>query len=87
MIKYDVTVEEFSGDITRTTWKVEGKRHRLDGPAIEDSDGYKAYYVEGTELSEEEFLLKTQPIKKMTVSEIEEKFGFKVEIISEQEIK
>ncbi len=63
MIKYDVTVEEFRG-FTITTWKVEGKRHRLDGPAVEWLNGYKAYWVEGTELSEEEFLLKTQPIKK-----------------------
>ena len=66
---------------------VEGKLHRLDGPAVEYSDGDKWYYVEGIQLSEEEFLLKTQPTKKMTVSEIEEKFGFKVEIVSEQEIK
>ncbi len=58
MIKYDVTVEEFSGDVTRTIWKVDGERHRLDGPAVEWSDGDKSYWVEGIKLSEEEFYIR-----------------------------
>jgi hypothetical protein len=28
------------------TWKLDGKYHRLDGPAIEDS-GYKAWCIDG----------------------------------------
>ena len=28
-------------------WYVEGKHHRLDGPAIEYADGSKFWYVEG----------------------------------------
>jgi hypothetical protein len=28
------------------TWCVNGKRHRLDGPAIEDTDGAKLWYVD-----------------------------------------
>ena len=32
-----------------------GKLHRLDGPAIEISNGYKAWYVEGNKLTEQQF--------------------------------
>ena len=28
-------------------WYLNGKRHREDGPAIEDTDGYKAWYLNG----------------------------------------
>jgi hypothetical protein len=28
-------------------WYLNGKRHRVDGPAIEDPDGYKAWFVDG----------------------------------------
>ena len=32
----------------RTVWfNMEGQRHRIDGPAIEGSDGYKAWWIEG----------------------------------------
>ena len=34
--------------------------HRLDGPAVEYADGYVEYYIEGIELSEQEFLTRTQ---------------------------
>jgi hypothetical protein len=27
------------------SWWVDGKRHRFDGPAIDWSDGYKAWYI------------------------------------------
>jgi hypothetical protein len=36
-------------------WYVKGKRHRLDGPAIEYSDGSKYWYVEGKKLTFEQF--------------------------------
>jgi hypothetical protein len=26
-------------------WYINGKRHRTDGPAIEDSNGYTAWYI------------------------------------------
>jgi len=28
-------------------WQVDGKLHRIDGPAYEDCDGSKAWYVDG----------------------------------------
>jgi len=36
-------------------WYQNDKLHRLDGPAVEYSDGYKEWYIEGKQLSEEEF--------------------------------
>ena len=37
-------------------WYQNGQLHRVDGPAIEYSDGSKKWYIEGNELTEEEFL-------------------------------
>jgi hypothetical protein len=46
-------IEYASGD---KSWYQNGKRHRLDGPAIEyDRSTFKAWYIEGQELTEEEF--------------------------------
>jgi transcription elongation factor len=42
-ITYEVTVF----DNGRREWRFNGKLHRLDGPAVEDGDGYKAWYVDG----------------------------------------
>jgi len=32
-----------------------GKYHREDGPALEYADGYKAWYLNGKEFTEQEF--------------------------------
>lgn len=52
--EYQVTVYN-SSDVE---WYQNGKLHRTDGPAVEDSDGSKEWYLEGKELTEQEF--KTQ---------------------------
>ena len=36
-------------------WYKDGKRHRLDGPAVEYANGTKHWYVDDKEYSEEEF--------------------------------
>jgi len=41
MIEYTVKVSA-NGD---KEWCLNGKRHREDGPAVEDADGYKAWYL------------------------------------------
>ena len=41
-------------------WFLNGEYHREDGPAVEYADGYVEYYIEGIELSEQEFLTRTQ---------------------------
>jgi len=37
--------------------------HREDGPAIEHSDGYKEWYVDGKELTEAQFINRNRPKK------------------------
>ena len=43
MIEYTVKVNK----IGETFWKLNGKRHREDGPAIEFADGRKSWYING----------------------------------------
>jgi hypothetical protein len=40
---------------TKRWYNEEGKYHRIDGPAIEWSDGYKEWWVNGVRYTEEEF--------------------------------
>jgi hypothetical protein len=51
MQEYNVKVYD-NGD---RGWRHNGELHRLDGPAVEGADGYKAWYIEGKQLTEEEF--------------------------------
>jgi hypothetical protein len=51
MQEYNVKVYD-NGD---RGWRYKGELHRLDGPAVEGVDGYKAWYIEGKQLTEEEF--------------------------------
>ena len=51
MQEYNVKVYD-NGD---RDWRHNGELHRLDGPAVEGADGYKAWYIEGKQLTEEEF--------------------------------
>ena len=62
------------------SWYQNGKRHRIDGAAIEYS-GDKAWYINGEELTEEEFIAATQPAIEMTVADIEKLVGKHVKII------
>ena len=74
MITYKVTVDEL-GDVR---WYNENdKLHRLDGPAFECPDGYKEWYIESIEYTEEQFLAKIESMnrpcngKKVTVEGVE----------------
>ena len=51
MEEYTVTV----GDNGDKFWYQNDKLHRLDGPAFEDADGGKSWYIDGKRLTEEEF--------------------------------
>ena len=59
MKTYTVKVYE-DGD---RCWYQNGKLHRLDGPAIEWADGTRQWWINGKQLSEEEF---NQQTKKTT---------------------
>lgn len=41
-------------------WVRRNKRHRTDGPAIEYADGRKEWWIDGKELTEEQFNKRTQ---------------------------
>jgi hypothetical protein len=61
-------------------WFLNGELHREDGPAVEYSDGTKSWYLNWIQLSEAEFLNKTQIIE-MTVEEISNALGKNIKII------
>ena len=62
-------------------WYINGELHREDGPAIEWADGDKCWYLDGKEYTEQEFLAKTNPVKELTVAEIEKLLGYSVKVI------
>ena len=62
-------------------WYLNGRLHRLDGPAIEYADGYKEWWLNGKNYTEEEFIAKTQPVKELTVAEIEKLLGYTIKVV------
>ena len=78
MKTYKVTVD--NGGTIR--WHNErGQLHREDGPAVELANGYKAWYLNGQFLTEEEFNKRTQPHQEMTVAQLEQELGYKIKIV------
>jgi len=61
-------------------WCQNGQLHRMDGPALEYANGDKWWYINGQELTETEFLARTQP-KELTMDEIAQRFGIPVELL------
>jgi len=61
-------------------WYQNGQLHRLDGPAIELANGAKLWHINGENLSEREFLTRTQS-RELTMDEIAQKFGIPVELL------
>ena len=64
-------------------WYLNGKLHREDGPAIEYANGYKLWYLNDKEYTEAEFNAKMNPVKELSVSDIEKLLGYKVKIVKE----
>ena len=50
MIEYTVKVYD-----NRTEWRLNGKLHREDGPAIEYANGVKSWYLDDREYSESDY--------------------------------
>jgi hypothetical protein len=48
MIEYQVQVDDNS-----TTWRLNGQRHRVDGPAVESANGHKMWYHHGQQHRED----------------------------------
>ena len=62
-------------------WYRNGLRHREDGPAIEYTDGSNRWYLNGIWLLESEFNARMNPVKELTVAEIEKLLGYSVKIV------
>ena len=62
-------------------WYLNGQLHREEGPAIEREDGRKYWFLNSKEYTEEEFLKQTQPVKELTVAEIESLLGHRVKVV------
>jgi hypothetical protein len=77
-IKYEVEVYE-DGD---KHWYLNGKRHREDGPAVEDSNGSKFWFLNDEPLTEEEFNERMTPTVEMTIDEMEKVLGRKVSMLN-----
>ncbi len=77
--KYKVTVDT-TGTI-RIYKPGTDELHRLYGPAVEYLSGAAGYWIDGKELTEEQFKKKTAPAKEMTIAEIEALLGHSVKIV------
>ena len=64
-------------------WFLHGRCHRTDGPAVEGADGRKDWYLNGDWFSEEEHRRRTQPVKELTVSDLEKLLGYRIKIVKE----
>jgi hypothetical protein len=62
-------------------WWMNGTLHRENGPAISYPDGSERWFLDGNEYTKSKFNAKMNPPTKMTVEEIQEKLGYKIEIV------
>lgn len=62
-------------------WFLNGKRHRIDGPAIETANGRKEWFLNGKHMGEAEHFRAVNPVKELTVAEIEALLGYSVKIV------
>ena len=74
--RFDGPAIEYQDDSPSKFWYINGQRHREDGPAVECADGDKWWYLNGKELSEQEFLDRNKV--ELTLEEIAQKFGIPV---------
>jgi hypothetical protein len=64
-------------------WYLNGERHREDGPAMEWANGIKQWYLNDKEYTEAGFKKKMNPVKELTVADIERMLGHKIKIVKE----
>jgi len=62
-------------------WYLDGKLHREYGPAIENADGSKSWWLNGIRYPEEEYWNRLNQVKELTVAEIEQLLGYKVKVV------
>ena len=62
-------------------WYLDGQLHREDGPAIESTDGDRAWCLNGTEYTEAEWKAELNPVKELSVKEISDLLGYEVKVV------
>ena len=62
-------------------WYLNDKLHREDGPAIEYTNGYKEWHLNGTKYTEAEWKAKLNPVKELSVKEISDLLGYEVKVV------
>ena len=77
MITYTVKVD----DNGTKTWYVDNTRHRVDGPAIEGSDGSKHWYLDGNKLTQAQWLEAVKPKVVSCVGKMVEVDGVKYRLV------
>ena len=77
MIEYTVKVYEDGAKF----WYLNDKLHREDGPAVEWADGSKSWYLNDKYLTQEEHQKRMNPVKELTVAQIEALLGHKVKVV------
>ena len=63
------------------SWWLDGKCHREDGPAREYSGGHKEWWLNDEHLTEAQWKERMNPVKEMTVAQIEQALGYKVKVV------
>ncbi len=74
MIEYKVKVYANGGQ----DWFLNGQLHREDGPACVWANGSQEWWLNGKRVTEEQVM---QPIKELTVAEVERLLGYPVKIV------
>jgi len=64
-LSYNTSIIECSNG--SRMWYKDGLQHRIDGPAIENSDGKKSLWILNQYLEEEEFNSWTERLKKFII--------------------
>ena len=65
MIEYTVIVYgDNESSYAGTYWYLNGQLHRVDGPAVEDANGDKRWYLNGKHYSEADFKLAVAKLNK-----------------------
>ena len=62
-------------------WYQNDQLHRLDGPALIYATGEQHWYLEGVNVTQKQHELRTQPVKELTVAEIEALLGYAVKVV------
>jgi hypothetical protein len=81
MIEYTVRVYHDGSKEWYLNDKPHQKLHREDGPAVELANGYKSWWLNNQQVTQEEHKRKTSKVIEMTVAEISKALGKQVKVV------